>query len=293
MNFGAHISSAGGLERAFGRAEAETCRVMQIFTRVPSQWKVRELVAEEIAAFAAAWKKSRIKAVASHDSYLINLASPDRDLWKRSVEALREEVTRCAALNLSYLVMHPGSHVGSGEAVGIARIGLALNEILADERAAGVKILLENTAGQGHVLGARFEHLRDMMDKVLVPDRLGICFDTAHAYAAGYDLATAEGYERTWGDFSRALGLKHLRMFHLNDTEKDLGSRVDRHAHLGKGKIGRAGFARLVRDMRFAELPMILETPKDPGMDKRNLALLRRLRKETAIRLRISRGTWV
>lgn len=275
--FGAHMSVAGGLERAFARALAVGANTVQIFTKNANRWSAPPPTATEIAAFRDAWQTSGIGPVLVHDAYLINLAAPDPGNWARSKAAMREELQRCADLGIPYLIAHPGAHVGTGIDTGIARIREALSEIFADSDPA-VRLLLENTAGQGSYLGGEFSQLARMMDGF--GERVGVCFDTCHAHAAGYDLAGSEGYERAMAEFQREIGFDRLFAFHLNDSLKGCGSKVDRHAHIGEGAIGADGFARLVRDERFVHLPMILETPKgDDGesMDRVNLALLRQL----------------
>jgi deoxyribonuclease-4 len=271
------MSVAGGLDTAFARALAVGASAVQIFTKNANRWSAPPITAAEIKAFRNAWQSSGIGPVMVHDAYLINLAAPDNDNWARSKAAMSEELQRCAALGIPFLIAHPGAHVGAGVDAGIARIRAALTEIFAGSDPA-VRLLLENTAGQGSYLGHEFGHLARLMEGF--GERVGICFDSCHAHAAGYDLATAEGYARTMAEFEREIGFNWLQAFHLNDCQKPCGCRVDRHAHIGEGTIGVAGFARLVQDQRFIRLPMILETPKgDDGasMDRVNLALLRRL----------------
>jgi deoxyribonuclease-4 len=275
--FGAHMSVAGGLDKAFGRALAVGASAVQIFTKNANRWSAPPPTAAEITAFRDAWQTSGIGPVLVHDAYLINLAAPDPDNWARSKAAMREELQRCADLGIPFLIAHPGAHVGTGIDTGIARIRAALSEIFAASDPA-VRLLLENTAGQGSYLGGEFRQLAQMMDGF--GERVGVCFDTCHAFAAGYDLASAEGYAAVLDEFAREIGFEQLFAFHLNDSLKGLGSKVDRHAHIGEGTIGVDGFARLVRDERFVHLPMLLETPKgDDGeaMDRVNLALLRQL----------------
>ncbi|WP_432818496.1 deoxyribonuclease IV [Trichloromonas sp.] len=274
---GAHMSIAGGLDRAFARGEAVGCTALQIFTKNASQWRGKPIDDAAVRAFREAWQESVIGPVIAHDSYLINLAAPDAELWEKSKAAFRDELQRCARLGIPWLVMHPGSHRGQGEGAGLLRVAAALREILADSPVE-VGVLLENTAAQGSYLGGRFEHLAEILARV--PEgHLGVCFDTCHAFAAGYDLAGAEGYERVMEEFDRRVGLENLRAFHLNDCQKGLGSRVDRHEQIGRGSIGRASFAALMRDARFTAIPKILETPKgeNDAWDRINLALLRQL----------------
>jgi deoxyribonuclease-4 len=274
---GAHMSIAGGLHLAFARGEETGCAAIQVFTKNASQWRGKSISPAEADAFRQAWQESSIGPVIAHDSYLINLAAPDEAMWRKSIAAFVDEMERCAALGIPELVMHPGAHLGAGEEAGLQRLAATFREIFA-AAPAGVSVLLENTAGQGTCLGYRFEHLAAVIEQV--PEgRFGVCFDTCHAWAAGYDLATAAGYAEVISEFDRVIGLARLRAFHVNDCKKGLGCRVDRHEHIGQGNIGEAGFAALMQDPRFAGIPKILETPKgeDAELDRMNLALLRRL----------------
>jgi deoxyribonuclease IV len=304
--FGAHMSIAGGLHKAVEAAQAHGCGTLQIFTAAPQQWPVtplpaaptafqsgklltknagqwaaRDLGAEEVKTFRRALRKSGLRGATAHDSYLINLASPDPALFRRSVEAFVVELRRAEALGLAYLVAHPGAHVDSGEEAGLERVARALDEAHARCPGFRVKVLLETTAGQGSTLGHRFEHLARILARTAQADRVGVCFDTCHVFAAGYALAPEAEYRATMRAFDRAVGLKRLRVFHVNDSLKPLGSRVDRHAHVGRGCLGTEPFRLLVNDRRFRSRPMILETPKEDGpvkdMDAVNLATLRGL----------------
>jgi deoxyribonuclease-4 len=271
------MSVSGGLDTAFPRALAVGATAVQIFTKNANRWSAPPLTPAEITVFQDAWRASDIGPVMVHDAYLINLAAPDADNWAKSKAAMGEELQRCADLGIPYLIAHPGAHLGTGVEAGIARIRTALTEIFATSDPA-VRLLLENTAGQGSYLGHEFAHLARLMDGF--GERVGVCFDSCHAHAAGYDLASAEGYARTMDEFDRIIGFQWLHAFHLNDCLKPSGCRVDRHTHIGAGTIGNEGFTRLLRDARFLPLPMILETPKgDDGeaMDRVNLALLRQL----------------
>lgn len=274
---GAHMSIAGGMHLAFPRAEEVGCAAIQVFTKNASQWRGKPISAAEAEAFRQAWQVSSIGPVIAHDSYLINLAAPDEEAWRKSIAAFVDEMERCALLGIPELVMHPGAHLGTGEESGLQRMAAAFREIFA-AAPGGVTVLLENTAGQGTCLGYRFEHLAAIMEQVPA-GRFGVCFDTCHAWAAGYDLATAESYAATISEFDRLIGLQWLRAFHVNDCKKALGCRVDRHEHIGQGSIGEAGFAALMQDTRFVGIPKILETPKDEDgeFDRMNLATLRRL----------------
>jgi deoxyribonuclease IV len=276
---GAHMSIAGGLSKAFERGQSVECRTIQIFLKNSNQWKAKLLTEQDKILFREAQNKSGIHPVAAHDSYLINLASPDSELYQKSITAFMEEMGRANFLGVPYLVLHPGAHVGSGVEAGIARIAEALNQALARVDAP-VTILLENTAGQGSGLGYRFEELASIMEKIKEDGRVGICLDTCHAFAAGYDIRTKEGYASVMREFDRLIGVEKIRAFHVNDSKKELGSRVDRHAHIGKGFIGLEGFRCLINDKRFMKIPKILETPKGPDLaeDRINLAILRSLK---------------
>lgn len=277
---GAHMSIAGGMAKAFSRGEEVGCTAIQVFTKNASRWQGKPLAEEEALTFRTTWEESSIGPVIAHDSYLINLASADAELREKSIAAFLDEMARCARLGISSLVMHPGAHLGTGEAAGLARLGEAFRRIFA-EAPETVTVLLENTAGQGTVLGAAFEHLAEIMERV-PQGRFGICFDTCHAFAAGYDLSTTEGYAQVMERFDQLIGCGRIAAFHVNDCKKGLGSRVDRHEHIGQGAIGREGFSALMRDARFAEIPKILETPKgnDTAFDLMNLATLRELAAE-------------
>lgn len=276
---GAHLSIAGGLHKAIDAAVVLDMDTVQIFTHSPSQWASQPLTDEHVSAWKAAMKASRLKIPTAHDSYLINLAAPDEKLFRRSVDAFADELTRADRLGLSYLVMHPGAHVGSGEEAGLARVVAGLDEVHQRVPAAKTKVLVEITAGQGTCLGWKFEHIATILDAVELPGRLGVCFDTCHAFAAGYDLRTDAGYDAVFAEFDTVIGLKQIKLFHLNDSAKPFASRVDRHAGIGIGQIGEVPFRRLVNDPRFRKLPMILETPKEAAdgtpMDPVNLGKLR------------------
>jgi deoxyribonuclease-4 len=279
--FGAHMSIAGGCHNAVAEAVRHGCETVQLFTKNASQWAARDFTADEVQTFRRALRQSRLRGATAHDSYLINLASPDDALYRKSVEAFVVELQRAEALGLAYLVTHPGAHVDSGEEAGLARVARALDEVHA--RCAGfrVKVLLETTAGQGTCLGHRFEHLARILELTAEADRVGVCLDTCHVFAAGYALAPEAEYRATMRAFDRVVGLKRLRVFHVNDSLKPRGSRVDRHAHVGRGCLGVEPFRLLVNDRRFRSRPMILETAKEDGevtdMDAVNLATLRGL----------------
>jgi deoxyribonuclease-4 len=276
---GAHESIAGGVEKALALGQEVGCDTIQIFVKTPNRWVSKPLTEENVVAFREAVAQTGIWPVFAHSLYLINLATPDDALWSKSVDALSDDLERCELLGLPGLVIHPGSHMGSGEQVGIARIVAALDEVHARQPGYAAQVWLEVTAGQGAHLGYSFAQLRAMIDGVREPERLGVCFDTAHAFAAGYELRTQPGFEATWADFDATLGMDRLKAIHLNDSKKGWGSRVDRHEHVGQGQLGLEPFRLLVNDPRFRGIPMTLETDKgpDPAEDRENLAVLRSL----------------
>ena len=270
------MSIAGGLHNAVFEAARHRCRTVQIFSKSSNQWKAKVLTDQDVGLWRRALDEHPMLPVV-HDSYLINLASPDPALRQRSRGAFLEEVRRCDRLGIPYLVFHPGAHMGAGEKAGLARVARSLDWVCGRASDSSTLPLLETTAGQGTTLGHRFEQLAWILERVREPERLGVCVDTCHILAAGYDFRTPEGYAEVFGAFDRIVGLDRLRCFHVNDSKKDLGSRVDRHEHIGKGFVGTAAFGMLMTDPRFRGLPKILETPKKDDMDRKNLALLRRL----------------
>jgi len=276
---GAHMSIAGGVDKALLLGKTVDCEAIQIFTKSSRQWAAKPYSKEEIELFTLNRKTTGITTVIAHDSYLLNLGSPDDALRKRSLAAFIDELERCEALGVSNLVAHPGAHVGAGENEGIKTIARSLDEAHKACPGYSVKVTLEITAGQGSNLGYRFEQIANMIDATKESDRLKVCFDTEHAFAAGYDIRTQEGYERTFTEFNEAIGIERLAAFHLNDSKKEFNSRVDRHEHIGKGHIGVEAFRFLLNDERFWGLPMCLETPKGPDLkeDRENLTLLRSL----------------
>jgi len=277
--FGAHMSIAGGFDKAVDRAVQVGCDAFQLFTKNSNQWRARPIAPEEAERFRARLGESGIRSVVAHDSYLINLASSDDALWEKSVAAFREELERCELLGIPYLVTHPGACGEAGEEAGILRVAAALNRLHADLPGYRVRTLLEITAGQGTSLGYRFEQLAAITERVREAERVAYCFDTCHAFAAGYELRTPEGYAATMEEFDRLLGLDRLVVFHLHDSKRGLGSRIDRHEHIGKGMIGLDGFRLLVNDPRFRDHPGLLETEKSPDLheDIENLRVLRSL----------------
>lgn len=276
---GAHESIAGGMSKAFDRAQSVGCESVQIFVKSNRAWAVKPLTDEDIERFRARAEESGIQPVVGHASYLLNLGTPDEELWKKSRDMLILELQRCEALGVGYLVLHPGAHVGSGEEVGLTRVAQALGQVHAATPGFSAQILLETTAGQGTSLGYSFDHLAWLLSHTPEGERLGVCLDTCHVFAAGYELRTLEGYTDTIETFDHVIGLDRLYAIHLNDSKGDLGSRKDRHEHIGKGHIGLDGFRRVMNDPRLAGLPGLLETPKreDLREDRENLTTLRSL----------------
>jgi len=277
MLLGAHVSIAGGIFNAPGRGEDIGCTAIQIFTKNQKQWKAKELITDDIYKYRQALQQSTIQSVIAHDSYLINLGSPDITALEKSRESFRIEMQRAETLRIPYLVFHPGSHLDSGEKQGLRTIADSLNILLDQHPSYKLILLLENTAGQGSNLGYSFEQLRDIFAMIDQTERAGICFDTAHAFAAGYDLRTKDEYEKTFDNFDQILGLGKLNAFHLNDTPKELGSKIDRHKNIGNGLLGIKPFKMLMNDPRFVNIPKVLETPGTEADFKRNLNLLKSL----------------
>ena len=274
------MSTAGGVANAIERALAVRSRVVQLFTKNCNQWSAKPLSPEETEGFRRAWEASGLVSAAAHDSYLINLASPDPALRARSIEALAEEIRRCEVLGIPYLVTHPGAHMGSGVLAGCDRAAESLDRVRELVPAPHVMVLLETVAGQGSTLGRTFDELARIRERAGQRGLVGFCLDTCHVHAAGYDVTTERGYEETISEFDTILGLENLRWMHLNDSKNERGSRVDRHAHIGKGRLGTEPFARVMRDPRLRLVPKVVELPKGKDgvvMDRRNLALLRRL----------------
>jgi deoxyribonuclease-4 len=281
------MSVAGGLPRAVERAIVHHCESLQIFAKNANQWRGREIPAAEAREFRARVKASGIWPVVSHASYLINLATTNRVLRRQSLAAMGDEIDRAEALGLLGVVLHPGCYTTGSEADGLQLIADGLLELLRARRRGKTMVLLEQTAGQGTALGATFEQLASIMAKMNDHRRVGVCLDTCHLLAAGYDVTSDQGYTSTFAQFERLIGVERLKAFHMNDSKKPLGSRVDRHEHIGDGFVGLDAFRRIVNDMRFRDLPMMLETPKTEGrpptliavdpLDERNLDTLRRL----------------
>jgi deoxyribonuclease-4 len=277
MRLGVHVSIAGGVDLAIERGVALKCDAIQIFNKNNNQWKAFELKDEVVARYFANLRSSNLHPIVSHASYLINLATSDQALWEKSRDSFQEELERCDRLAIPYLVVHPGSHMGAGEEFGCARVAQALNEIYARKKIKCVTCI-EHTAGQGNHIGYTFEHLAEIRKRLQKPRKVAFCLDTCHLSAAGYDFSTPEKYAAMMDAFDQIVGLKNLRVVHFNDSKTPLGSRVDRHEHIGKGTIGKSGFRSFLIDARLAEIPGLLETPTDgTGKDeKRNLNMLRR-----------------
>lgn len=276
------MSVAGGIHNAFDAGTRVGCDCLQIFVKNQRQWSVAPLTEADIEAYRTAEQKTGLFPVVAHATYLLNLASPDASLRRRSIDGLILDLWRCAQLGVPYLVLHPGAHMGQGVRTGIKRIVRSLDAVHKRTQGINVQILLETTAGQGSSIGHEIEQLGWIISDTRDPDRLGICVDTCHVYAAGYNIADPQGYERLVADLRRHVTLERVKCFHVNDSMRECGSRVDRHEHIGKGKIGKAGFTHLVNDPRFAAVPKILETPKGTDgrgtdLDKVNLKRLRHL----------------
>jgi len=287
IRLGAHMSVAGGLPRAVERAVVHRCDAFQIFSKNANQWRGRDVPAAEVREFRAKVKAAGLRPVVSHASYLINLASTHQPLRAQSLAAMGDELDRAEALGLQGVVLHPGCYTAGSEAAGLDLIADGLLELFAGGRRGKTKIILEHTAGQGTSLGATFEQIAYIIARMKGHRRIGVCLDTCHLLASGYDIASPEGYAGTFTLFEQLIGIDRLTLFHLNDSKRPLGSRVDRHEHIGQGSVGLDAFRRLVNDRRFDGLPMLLETPKEEGrspskieidrFDERNLSTLRGL----------------
>ena len=281
---GAHLSIAGGLSEAVHRASDLNCTALQLFTKNASTWKERDLSDTDITEYKAAVEKIGIAHMATHTSYLINLASPDRSKRFKSRHALACELHRASLLDIPYVVMHPGAHMGCGEGEGIRRLSDAINQVFHRMADSTPRLLLETTAGQGTSLGHRFEHIAEMLQTIDCQESIGVCIDTAHVFAAGYDIRNRITYNRTMAGFEKVIGIHHLHLLHLNDSKKNLGSRVDRHEHIGKGSIGIECFRLIMNDKRLSTVPKIIETPKNgdgKNWDRKNLNRLLSLVVET------------
>jgi deoxyribonuclease IV len=273
------MSIAGGTDRALERGASIGCSAVQIFLKNNMQWRAKPIAPEEAQRFHARRGETGIAPVFAHSSYLINLAATNPQVRRPSIIALADELRRAALLDVPFIVMHPGAHMGAGEEAGLRQVALGLDEAFAESGNGTVRIALETTAGQGTNLGWRFAHLARIFELVGNSERLGVCIDTCHLFAAGYDIRTEEGYQATMDELERAVPARHVVAFHLNDSKTPLGSRVDRHEHVGRGQIGLTGFRRVLQDPRWRDLPMVLETPKGEDLreDVENLRVLRGL----------------
>lgn len=272
---GAHMPTSGGLHQAVTGGKQIGCTAVQVFTSSPRQWKSSMPTDEAVALFRQSVADTGIEALVSHDSYLINMAAPDEAVLSRSIDAFRDEMLRCHAFGIPYVVTHMGSHLKDGEAVGLRRLGEAVNQIL-EETPDDTFVTLETTAGQGTNLGYHFEHLAFILAAAKGNPRVVVCLDTCHVFAAGYNLADDAGYEQTMKEFGEAIGFDRLKVVHCNDSVKECGARVDRHAHIGEGQIGLEAFRCIVNDPRLAHAPLILETPEVSRFEEQ-VALLRSL----------------
>ena len=274
---GAHQSIAGGIWKAIERAHGINTDTLQIFTKNSNRWRGKEISVSDVERYNALHKQYNIKSVIAHSAYLINLASDNNNTIKNSVTSLSDEIKNCEILNIPYLVMHPGSHKGSGVKNGIKRIVENLNSVFERTDESNVKILLETTAGQGNSVGHNLEHLHEIKEKVLYKERVGYCLDTCHLFAAGYDFRDMETYSVLREKIENTLGSENVKVIHLNDSKRELGSRVDRHEHIGKGKIGLQAFSFFINDTNFKNVSFIIETPKENNMDNVNITLLKNL----------------
>jgi deoxyribonuclease-4 len=273
---GAHMPASGGLPKAIRQAKEIGCTAVQVFTSSPQQWRSKEVTDQMAADFKAAVAETGIKALVSHDSYLINLCSADPAKLEQSIGAMKGEIERCAKYGIPYVVSHMGAHMGQGEEVGLNAVAESLKRVLA-ETPETVTVCMETTAGQGSALMAKFEHLARILDLLNWHERIGICLDTCHIFVAGYDIRTRDTYEATWKQFDKIVGIPRLKVIHCNDSKKGLGSRADRHAHIGEGELGIEPFRLLVNDARLQNVPIVLETPVENEGHERDLATLRAL----------------
>jgi deoxyribonuclease-4 len=280
MLLGAHVSISGSIAKSVDRAKELGCTTFQIFTRNPRGWQAQKLKESEVEEFRRRRREEGYTVVVAHMPYLPNIASPKQDSWRKSVSVLIEELKRCDALGIEYLVCHLGSHLGKGVQVGIERVAKAVNEALGRVET-GCVLLLENMAGQKGSVGSRFEEMKEIFARIEQPDRVGVCLDTCHLYAAGYDIRSEAGLEETLRSFDENVGLGKLKVLHLNDSKGGLGSGLDRHEHIGHGHIGKEGFRRIINHRHLRDLPMIIETPEDEKGDySYDLSVLRSLRQK-------------
>lgn len=270
------MPTSGGLRLALQRGREIGCTAVQVFTSSPQQWKAKPLADEAVERFQQARAATGIDCVVSHDSYLVNLCATNDEIRAKSIEGLKAEIERCARLGIRWVVSHMGSHLGAGEEAGLQAVAEGARRVF-EETSDSVTLLMETTAGQGSALNYRFEHLAMLLESLQGHPRLGVCLDTCHLFAAGYDLRDRESYEATFSELERWVGLDRVKAIHANDSKKGLGSRVDRHAHIGEGEIGIEAFRLLVNDRRWIEVPILLETPDAETMHKVNLERLKSL----------------
>ena len=282
MIFGAHESIAGGVYKAIERGKQATCDTIQIFNKNNNSWKAAVLKPDDIDKYFKLIDELGVTVATSHTSYLINIASPDKTLFEKSINSLAEEMERCNTLKIPNLILHPGSHVGSGEKAGTKKVGIAINKLFKKLKNNKCTLLLECTAGQGTNLGYKFEQLAEMIDLTENKDHIGVCIDTCHIFSAGYPLIDLKDYKNTMKSFDNIIGLERLKIIHMNDSKKPFGEKKDRHEHIGKGFIGLEGFRNIVNDSRLKNIPLILETPKGDDLkeDIENLKILRGLVKK-------------
>ena len=277
MRLGKHVSIAGGLDKAVIRAKEINCNALQIFVKNPRGWKLRDISPEEINKTKNNIKSFDMNPLVVHSSYLINLASPKKELWQKSLDVLIKEYNRSSKIGAQYLVLHPGNHTGSGIKNGINKLQEGLNKLLENTKDNGPMVLLENVAGAGTAIGSKFEELYDIITGVKKDDKIGICFDTCHAFAAGYNLKSKKYIDRTFEEFDNKVGLDKLKIIHINDSKNEYDSKKDEHAHIGEGKIGKDGFELIINHKLLKDIPFILETPQFDGKDK-DVELLWKLR---------------
>ncbi len=271
---GAHMpTSGGGIAKCVREGKEIGCTAVQVFTKSPRMWQSSPVTQDKVDDFQAAISETGINALVCHDSYLINLADPKPEGREKGIEGLKSELCRCAEYGIPFVVSHMGSHLGEGEEIGLQKVVEATKQIL-ENTPQEVTILMETTAGQGTALNWKFEHLAEILDKCKNPERLAICLDTCHIFVAGYDIRTAETYHATFAEFERLVGFQKLKVVHCNDSKKGLASRVDRHENLGEGEIGETAFKLLVKDERFKEIPIIVETPTENDGHAKNVAKL-------------------
>ena len=279
IRLGKHVSIAGGLDKAAIRADKIGCNALQIFIKNPRGWKMRSIDEKEINKLRNNIKRFNLNPLVVHSSYLINIASPKNELWEKSLKVLTKEYLRANKIGAQYFVLHPGNHTGSGVKNGIKKITKALNKLLQKVETSNTIILLENTAGAGTVIGSKFDELYDIINNVNNNDLLGVCFDTCHAFAAGYELNSKNGLEKTINIFEEKIGLDKLKIIHINDSKHKLGSKKDEHAHIAKGLIGKKAFINIINHKKLKDIPFILETPQFDGRDE-DIDLLWSLRKK-------------